>query len=90
MAWSLKESIEKRSKDPEERARTEEYLEIIGDAQPVRAAYNRAVLDNDAKAAAKILTTKAIFRTSARAKDSPSEARYLEFLKEKLRELEAS
>lgn len=90
MSWSLKESVEKQSQNPEERASLEEHLERVGDTQPVKSAYWRALRDGDVKTVDKILTAKAIFRAREKAKTDPGEARYLEHLLQHLKKLEAA
>lgn len=90
MSWSLKESVERRAQDPQERASIEEHLKTLDDAEPVKAAYWRAVRDGDVKAVDKILTTKAIFRSREEAKTNRHEARYLEYLVNRLKKLESA
>lgn len=90
MAWSLKESVEKQSKDPQRRANVQHALDSLDSAQPVESAYCRAILDNDTKAVDKILTSKAIFRAREKAKTCPHEAKYLDYLIKRLKKLESS
>ena len=88
--WSLKESVEKHSKDPTLRANTELALQEMGDSKPAYVAYRRALLNNDVKTVDKFLTSRQIFRLREKAKTNRYTARYLEFLVQRLKKLENS
>ena len=89
MAWSLKENVEQHSKDPVLRANTELALKELGESDPQKAAYKRALLNNDVKTVEKHLLARDIERLQKKAHD-PIMAKLLNSQINRLKELEAS
>lgn len=90
MCESWEEYIERYRNNPDERASVESYLEDLGDAQPVKSAYWRAILRGDKDAAHIIHIYRDIFWLRKKAKHDPHAARLLAGRIQEVKDLEAA